>query len=302
MKVGFVGTGAMGAVMVRRLLDTGHDVVVHNRTRANASALEDAGAGWADSPAGLASTCEIVLGCMRDGAAIEAVYLGSAGLLAGTRPGQVLVEHGTFAPALARRLAAAAAARSAAFLDAPVTGGPEGARMARLATMVGGDAAALRKVEPLLGAYASTILRVGGPGSGVELKLVNQLLVSTHMSVAGEAVALLGSLGHDLRTSADVLLRGWAQSAMLERTVRQVEHDALQGTGVTVEGMHEVLALVTDLLDGLPDGAAPDRAPVFGAARSTFAAAVLAGLGADDPSSFALHGNLNADPLPRSRS
>ncbi|WP_433500789.1 NAD(P)-dependent oxidoreductase [Sphaerimonospora sp. CA-214678] len=278
--IGYVGTGAMGTAMIQRLLDTGHEIVVHNRTRANAAAAEKAGAIWAPSLGEVVERCAIVLTCMRDTTATEVIYLGESGLLsnATATEGRVFVEHGTFAPALARRIAQIATEHGAAFLAAPVSGGPDGARGGSLAVMAGGDEAAFERASPVLAALAGRITYVGGPTAGLELKLVNQLLTSCHMAVAGEAVALLHKVGIDLGVADELLTAGWAQSAMLSRTLRLVHADRTDGTGATVEGMTEVLDLVADLLSrhGVP-------AVVFEAGRQMFLTAASRGLGEADP-------------------
>lgn len=276
--VGFVGTGALGSSMAHRLLAAGHDVVVHNRTRAHAASLEAGGAQWADSPAELARRCPVVLGCLLDSAAVEQVYLAPDGLLSGAGVDSVFVEHGTFDAALARRLGGVAT-----FVDAPVTGGPEGAAGGTLAAMVGGDAAAVERVRPLVGAYCASLTHVGGVGAGLELKLVNQLLVGVHMAAAGEAVALMEILGMDLDLAGSVLRRGWAASAMLERTLDLVASERLVGTGATIGGMVDVQTLVADLVES----AAAD-APVFATARRTFADAASRAADADPAALAAL--------------
>ncbi|CNE87774.1 6-phosphogluconate dehydrogenase [Mycobacterium tuberculosis] len=278
--IGYAGTGAMGTAMIERLLDTGHEVVVHNRTRANAATAEKAGAMWAPSLGEVVERCAIVLTCMRDTTATEAVYLGESGLLstATATEGRVFVEHGTFAPALASRIAQVATERGAAFLAAPVSGGPDGARGGSLAVMAGGDEAAFERAGPVLAALSARITHVGGPAAGLELKLVNQLLTSCHMAVAGEAMALLRKAGIDLGVAGELLTAGWAQSAMLSRTLRLVQADRTDGTGATVEGMTEVLDLVAELLGrhGVP-------AAVFEAGRQKFLTAASRGLGEADP-------------------
>ena len=281
-RVGFVGTGAMGTCMAGRLLDQRHDVVVHNRTRHNAAPVEAAGARWADSPGEVALAADIVVSCLRDTAAVASVYQGPAGLLAHARRGQVFVEHGTFAPDLARELSEHAHRKGAAFLDVPVSGGPDGAQQGRLVAMAGGDADAMERASTVLGAYCAHVVRVGPSGTGLQLKLVNQLVVSVHMAVAAEAISLLEVLGLDLAVAESVLSLGWARSAMLERSLRQTMEQNLTGTGATIGGMREVQTLVGALVDrsGLPT-------PVFMASRRTFESAVIAGAGTDDPAALA---------------
>lgn len=280
--VGFIGTGAMGREMALRVLAAGHELVVHNRTRGNANAVEQAGGSWAASPTEVAERCDIVLSCLRDSHAVEEVYLGPGGVVASVRPGGVLVEHGTFSPGLAQKIRSAALAEGAEFLDAPVTGGPDGARAGKLAVMVGGDPAAVARVEAIVASYAAAVVRVGESGSGLSLKLVNQLLTSTHMAVSGEAIALLQRVGVNLHPAAAVLTRGWAGSAMLGRALDHIATNQLDETGATIVGMLEVQELVAEML-----AAHAVPSPVFDAAHQTFDRAVASGAGHRDPAAFA---------------
>lgn len=248
--IGFVGVGAMGGAMALRLLDRGHPVLIHTRTRARAAQVERAGAIWVDSPGEVAARSTHVLSCLRDTDATAEVYSGDRGMLGAASSGQVFVELGTFSPELARRIALDADRKGAAFLAAPVSGGPSRAREGSLTMMAGGDAAAFARIRPVLVDLAQTLDHVGGPGAGLELKLVNQLLTSCHMVAAAEAIAALNALDIDLAVAERLLGDGWAQSAMLGRALavaRQGDPD-VRGTGVTVAGMSEVLELVAELL------------------------------------------------------
>ena len=288
-RVGFVGTGVMGSAMAGRLLAAGQDVVVHNRTRARATDLEAAGAEWADRPADVTTASRVVLSCLRDTTAVEDVYLGAHGLLSAAGPGQVFVEHGTFAPDLARHLASSARARGAAFVDMPVTGGPDGARQGTLTAMAGGDLVVIDRVIRVVDAYCAEVTRMGGHGAGLELKLVNQLLVSVHMAVAGEAIEMLVRLGLDLGRARRVLTASWAHSTMFERTLTNVIAGRYAATGVIIDAMVEVQDLVAKLAEDIVTGA-----PVFATSRETFEDAVYAGAGGRDPAMLArLH--LDAD-------
>jgi 3-hydroxyisobutyrate dehydrogenase/2-hydroxy-3-oxopropionate reductase len=279
--VGFIGTGAIGTAMILRLLDVGHSVVVNNRTRMNAEAAVSAGAEWVDARRTVLEHCPLVLTCLRDTAATEEVYLGDGGLLGYATAGQLFVEHGTFAPALARRIATAAQEVGAEFLAAPVSGGAAGARTGSLVLMVGGGRAAFDLAKPVFDALSPSPTLVGGAAAGLELKLVNQLLTSTHMAVAGEAIGLLHKLGIDLAAAGELLPKGWAESAMLARALDIVQRGELEGTGATIRGMAEVLELVEDLLVE-----SATRAPVFETGRSAFLEAVGRGLGEHDPAAL----------------
>ncbi|MEV6101226.1 NAD(P)-dependent oxidoreductase [Nocardia sp. NPDC051981] len=280
--VGLIGTGAMGTQIATRIIAAGHRLAVHNRTRANALAVENAGGQWCGSARELAGASRIVISCLRNTFAVEAVYGGSDGLLCGARPGQIFVEHGTFAPATARDLAALAREQGAAFLDAPVTGGPAGAAQGTLTIMAGGDADAIDQVTPLLKSFGSRVIRIGGSGAGLELKLVNQLLVGAHMTAAAEAIRVLDRVGLDLGLAAEVLLSGWAESTMLRRAFTQLALGAVEHTGATISGMSEVLDLVNRLRDD-----ARLSGPVLDATTASFRAAVACGAGELDPAALA---------------
>ncbi|WP_158083726.1 NAD(P)-dependent oxidoreductase [Mycobacterium sp. AT1] len=282
--VGFVGTGAMGSAMVHRLLELGYPVVVHNRTKANAQALISSGACWAGSVAEVAQQCSVIVGCLRDTAAVEEVYLGPRGLLDSARPGTIMIEHATFAPELARRISRAADRRECHFLDIPVTGGPTGAREGTLAGMAGGNLAAIEAIRHVVEPYIGALLRIGESGRGLELKLVNQLLVTTHMAAAAEANALLRRLGLPLDTSFEVLTHGWANSTMLARSMAQLSSDTVEGTGVTIEGMREVQAVIESMLESTEF-----PLPVFQSARGYFETAADVGRGQSDPAALADH-------------
>jgi 3-hydroxyisobutyrate dehydrogenase-like beta-hydroxyacid dehydrogenase len=275
--VGFVGLGAMGSRMAAKLLEAGHPLVAYNRTAARSRLLSDLGAEIVATPAEVADRADIVAGCLLDGAAVEEVYAGPNGVMGSSRAGQVFVEHGTFAPQLARRLATRLAERGAAFLDAPVTGGPEAAAAGTLTVMVGGDAPAVATVSEVLSAYAGRVCHVGLSGAGLELKLINQLLVSCHVAAAAEALALLQRLELPLDTAADVLNSGWAASAMLERGLNRVREDGLGESAATLGGLVEPQELVAALAAEAGVGLT-----VMPAVSELFRAACAGGLASQD--------------------
>jgi 3-hydroxyisobutyrate dehydrogenase-like beta-hydroxyacid dehydrogenase len=271
----------MGTAMAERLVTAGYRVSVYNRDHRKATRLADLGATVFSTPAELAERCDVIVGCLLDTVAVRQVYLDDEGIIPRMRPGSIVVEHGTFDPALAREAAAAASARGGAFLDAPVTGGPDGAATGTLTIMVGGNEAAFTAVRRLLQTYGGQILRVGAAGSGVSLKLVNQLLVSCHLSAAAEAAALIDACGLDATVSQRVLDSGWAASAMLARSLPLVATGSFASTGATVGGLLEVQRLVRNLASD----AGLDLA-TFGTACGVFEAADTLGLSGCDPASL----------------
>ncbi len=223
--IGMVGLGRMGDPVCRRLLAAGYDVRVFSRTMARAQPLLDAGARAAASIAELAGTADSVLTCLDTVEACEEVALSPRGIVSHARPGTLLVELSTISPALATRVENAAAARGLDYADAPVSGGPEGARDGTLAIMVGGSDAAFARAEPILRSFGRTVVHMGSAGRGMETKLVNQLLTFVHGAVAAEAIALAEHAGLDLEKLATVLGAGFGQSRMLERTLARVASD-----------------------------------------------------------------------------
>jgi 3-hydroxyisobutyrate dehydrogenase len=196
-KVGWIGSGVMGASMCGHLLAAGHPVTLHSRTRAKADGLLERGAVWADSPAAVAERSDVVFSIVGFPNDVREVVLGPTGALAGARAGTTLVEMTTSEPALAREIAAAARVRDVGALDAPVSGGDVGARAATLSIMVGGDAAHLARVRPLLEKLGRTIVHHGPAGAGQHAKLVNQMLIAGNMIGVCEALLFAQRAGLD---------------------------------------------------------------------------------------------------------
>jgi len=195
--IAFIGTGVMGRSMAAHLLAAGHTLRVHNRTRSKAQPLLDAGAHWHDTAVAAAATADFVITIVGFPQDVEHTYLGPGGVVALAQPGTVLIDMTTSSPALARRIADAAAARGLVSLDAPVTGGDVGAREARLSIMVGGDATAFAQAKPLFEKMGKVIVHQGGPGAGQLCKLSNQIAIASVMMSWCEALAFGRAAGLD---------------------------------------------------------------------------------------------------------
>jgi 3-hydroxyisobutyrate dehydrogenase len=220
--VGFIGLGRMGLPMCANLVRAGYRLTVHNRTPSKAAPLVDAGATYAATPAEVAERSEVILSCLDSVSASEQIFLGPDGVIARARPGAILVDHATIGPDTARTLARAAVGRGLEFLDAPVSGGPEGAERGTLTIMAGGPAQAFERVEPVFRAYGKTIVRMGEAGAGSLTKLVNQLLTFIHGMAAAEALAFAERVGLDLPSLGEVLRVSFGQSRMFERSLDRV--------------------------------------------------------------------------------
>jgi 3-hydroxyisobutyrate dehydrogenase len=211
-RIGWIGSGVMGASMAGHLLAKGFGVTLHTRTRQKGEALVARGAVWADSPRAVADASDVVVTMLGFPDEVRAVYLGDDGLAARARAGQILVDMSTSEPALARAVAEAAAARAAVALDAPVSGGDVGAREARLSIMIGGDAAAVEALEPLWSAMGKTFVRQGGPGAGQHTKMVNQILIASGMIGVCEALLYAHKAGLDAERVLQSVASGAAGS------------------------------------------------------------------------------------------
>jgi 3-hydroxyisobutyrate dehydrogenase len=173
MKIGFIGVGNIGAPIAGQLLAAGHALIVHDIRRAAADALVAAGALWSPAPGALAAQCEAVATCLPGPTEMEQVCLGPDGIVAGLQSGALYIDHTTNAPALVRRVHAPLAERGVAMIDAPVSGGVEGARTRDLLVMAGGDPAAFERARPLLDAIAKRVIHTGGIGTGSVAKLMH---------------------------------------------------------------------------------------------------------------------------------
>ncbi len=216
--VGFIGLGLMGKPMALNLRKHGFPVVAHSRSQPPVDALVAAGAAAADSPAAVARQARVIITMLPDGPDVASVLEGERGVFSAMQPGTVIVDSSTIAPATARRLAEATAARGARFLDAPVSGGEIGAIDGTLTFMVGGDAAALADVTSVLSAMGKPdrIVHVGESGAGQICKACNQIVLGGTMSVVAEAIALARKNGVDPMKVRAALMGGFAQSRVLE--------------------------------------------------------------------------------------
>jgi 3-hydroxyisobutyrate dehydrogenase len=211
-RLAFIGLGIMGGPMAGHLLAAGHPLVVNTRTQSRASDLLSRGATWAPSPADAASGADVIFLCLPDTPDVEAVLLGDRGVAHGAKPGAIVVDHSTISPAATREMAATLRERNVALLDAPISGGDVGAKNATLSIMVGGDATAFAKVEPLLRLMGKTITHCGDSGTGQLTKLVNQILVTVTNLATCEALTFAKKNGLDLAKTITALAGGAAGS------------------------------------------------------------------------------------------
>lgn len=249
-QIGFIGLGIMGRGMTNNLLKAGHKVTVWNRTAARMDEFAAAGAQTASSPATLAAQCDVILVCVSDTPDVEAVLFGKDGVSAGIKSGALVVDHSTISPQKTVEMAKRLNAQGAAYLDAPVSGGSEGAKNGTLSIMVGGEAADFERAMPILQAYGKTITHVGAQGAGQMAKLVNQILVVVNQLAASEALLFAQAGGLDLAKTIDAVKGGAAGSWMLaNRGPQMIVRDFRPG--FTIDLQQKDLRLVLEAADAM---------------------------------------------------
>ncbi|MEE4278013.1 MAG: NAD(P)-dependent oxidoreductase [Halieaceae bacterium] len=250
MKLAFLGLGVMGFPMAGHLAarfpQPEHEVCVYNRSADKRERWIRANPGrWAATPAAAAEEADVVAICVGNDDDLREVVCGEEGVLAGARPGTLLIDHTTVSAMLARELHARCAERDIAFVDAPVSGGQAGAENGALTIMCGGEANAFARAEPVLAAYARRARRLGPPGSGQLTKMVNQVCIAGVVQGLAEAMLLSERAGLDTAAVIDVISQGAAQSWQMENRYRtmlagEYEH------GFAVDWMRKDLAIVLD--------------------------------------------------------
>jgi 3-hydroxyisobutyrate dehydrogenase-like beta-hydroxyacid dehydrogenase len=223
--LGFVGLGAMGGRVTKRLLDAGHTVIGYNRTRAKAQWLLDAGMRWGESPRAVALASDVVFTMVTNTAALEAVVEGPEGILAGLRPGGVYVDMSTVSPAKSREIAEKVARVGARMLDAPVSGSVVTLEQGQLSMMVGGEYAVFEHVAPVLRAIAPTLNYVGTNGQAVLMKIAVNLNLQVQMIGLCEGLFLAEKGGIPRETALKVLLDSVIASPSLKYRAPFILHE-----------------------------------------------------------------------------
>ena len=269
----FIGLGIMGRAMASNLIEKGHPLTVWNRTRSRTRGLEASVAG---TPADLGKASDIVFVSVSDTSDVEQVAFGAEGAVTGMSPGSVLVDHSTISPTATKQVASRAAAREVSWVDAPVSGGSEGAEQGTLSVMASGAAVDLDRARPFIEAFSKSIVHVGEePGSGQMVKAVNQILVVLNQLAASEALLLAQAAGLDLAKTLAAVEGGAAGSWMLSNRGPQMIERHWK-PGFTIDLQQKDLRLVLEAADelGVP---LPGAALVFQLYRSLQAK----GLGAE---------------------
>ena len=249
-RVGFIGLGIMGQGMARNLLQVGFDLTVWNRTASKIDALISDGATRAVSPAELAAHCNLIVLCVSDTPDVEAVLFSDDGVFHGARSGSLVIDCSTISPIKTQQFAATLGEKGIHMLDAPVSGGSEGAALGTLSIMVGGEAEQVARAMPYLEAMGKSITHVGGNGAGQMVKLVNQILVANSMLALGEAMLFAQAGGLDLEKTLAAVEGGAAGSWTLSNRGPQVIRRDWR-PGFMIDLQQKDLRLVLEAADAL---------------------------------------------------
>ncbi len=242
-RVGFIGLGVMGGSMSKNLLKSGYQVIVYNRSRPAVDELLRSGAVQAASPEEMARTCRIVVLSLSESKAVEEVVLGEKGLVHGLAPGSVVIDTSTIDLDVTMKVSAALKDLGIHFLDAPVSGGPEGAAAGSLSIMVGGDRSAFSECEDVLNKVGKRVFYLGGSGSGLKMKLFNQALVGVYFLAAAEAYLWSEKLGVGLADIQRVISVSWGDSPPFRHFVSVLESGDFKG-GAKIKNFRKDLSII----------------------------------------------------------
>jgi 3-hydroxyisobutyrate dehydrogenase len=246
MRVAFLGLGVMGYPMAGHLKRAGHDVVVYNRTREKAARWTgEYGGALASTPAEAASGADFVMACVGRDADLRSVTLEKNGAFAAMKTGSVFVDHTTASATIARALAQAAEKSGFGVVDAPVSGGEQGAKNGQLTIMCGGSEADYAKAEPIMAAYARRCRRLGPAGAGQLTKMVNQICIAGLVQALSEGLSFARAAGLDPEAVVDVISKGAAQSWQMDNRHKTMLADHFDH-GFAVEWMRKDLAICFD--------------------------------------------------------
>ncbi len=244
MHVSFIGLGTMGSPMALNILNAGYRLTVHNRTRERESSLVQVGAQAADSPAKAASEADLIITCVSDTPDVEAVIVGDQGIIQTARPGSIVIDMSTISPSVSQQIAQQLATRDIKFLDAPVSGGSEGAQKGTLSIMVGGDAEAVEQARPVLQTMGSTITHIGPVGSGQLTKAINQIIVAGTYWAVAEGINLGLKAGLDMDKVVQAVGSGAAGSwGLTHRSGNMISNTYPLGFRVRLHRKDLVIAL-----------------------------------------------------------
>lgn len=278
MKIGFIGIGAMGKPMALNLLKAPEiELKVYDVSTAALAELAAQGAQVCDSPKALAEAVSVIILMLPNAAIVESTITGEKGLLAGSQPGQIIIDMSSVAAVSTKKMAALAVKKGLSYIDAPVSGGVAGAVAGTLTIMAGGDEAAVHAVEPILQKLGKKIYHVGSSGAGDSMKVVNNLLLGINMAAVAEALVLGVKSGLRPQVMLDIIKESSGRSYALEAKTAQFILKNNFAPGFTIDLEYKDLELAMETAKSLEM-----PLPVGAMAQQVFAMAKAKGLGKED--------------------
>lgn len=249
VKVGFIGIGVMGSRMVQRFLNAGYDVSIYSRTKEKAKPFVEQGVELVETIGDLSAKADIICTCLSMPSDVEEVYLGENGILAHAKSHSICVDFTTVGKKTSNEVYERAKEKEISYLDAPVSGGPEGVEQGTLTIMVGGDKDAFEKVESLLKSIGSAVEYLGASGSGSIAKLMNQYLVAVHTLAASEVMVTGTALGLNPEQLYNLLKVSYGDSRMLRRHMEEYVLDRQFEPGGALKYIHKDVRLANELTE-----------------------------------------------------
>jgi len=247
-RVGFIGLGIMGMPMAKNLIEAGFEVIVYNRTASKAEQMASQGAKKVNSPKELAEETQVIITIVADTPDVESVILGENGVIEGIKTDSVVIDMSTISPETTRKMAARLKEKGAHMLDAPVSGGEQGAIDGTLSIMVGGEAKIFERCKPVFQAMGKNIICVGSNGMGQTVKLMNQILVAGTLNAVVEALVFAQKSGVDLDKAIDAVKGGAASSWQLINLAPRIIKRDFQ-PGFMIDLMQKDLNLVMETVE-----------------------------------------------------
>jgi 3-hydroxyisobutyrate dehydrogenase-like beta-hydroxyacid dehydrogenase len=252
-RIGLIGAGLMGHGIGKNIVTKGYDLsVVAHKNRAPVESLEALGASEADTPAVLAAACDLVILCVTGSPQVEDALYGNQGIMKGAKPGLIIADCSTAEPASTLRIAADLAGKQVHFLDTPLTRTPKEAEAGKLGVMVGGDAALIAQIRPVLDCFADTIIHAGPVGSAHQLKLINNFLSLSHAAIAAEAITVAAKAGVSMQALKDIVVAGGANSVMFERLIKVPLENDDTAAKFAIQNARKDLRYYTNMTEQLP--------------------------------------------------
>ena len=245
--VGFIGLGNMGLGMANNILMKNKELNVYNRTKSKIDLLNEGNIIKHSSISSIASNCDVLFTCLPDIKTSMDVFLGKGGILENSRPESVIVDHSTVDIDTSKLIWEKSLNKSVYFIDAPISGGPEGAKGGSLTIMCGGDSIAFEKIKPILNMMGSSVVHMGGAGTGTTMKLVNQLLTSVNTVASIEALLLADESGIDVKSALSVLKTSFGYSKMVERNVPYFAKKRFENSSAPIRNLEKDLKIILDL-------------------------------------------------------